>query len=78
MDAFHRNPDGLTLDDLVYLTGLEKNSITAPRLNLEKRRLILKSEDRRLNKNRTRSQRIYYLNQEANADPQVVRGGWHL
>jgi len=52
---------GLSLDDLVFITGLEKNSLSGPRLHLEQIGVIVRTEERRWNRNRTRKQFIYRL-----------------
>ena len=83
LTAFRRNPQGLTLDDLVSITGLEKNSISGPRLNLERQGLILKIGERRWNAKRNRKQHVYCINFGNPPPPPppalaVIRGGWHL
>ena len=58
-----RGDIGHTLDDLVRFTGLEKNSISGVRTEMENAGIIRRGDksDRRWNKNKTRKQNVYWL-----------------
>jgi hypothetical protein len=57
---------GLILDDIVRLTGLEKNSTTQPHKNLREAGVIERSPtgERRKNLNATRTQAVWHISVE--------------